>query len=65
MTSSNDEVRLKAAKTWSIWEASTSKLFPNNSLHQFNDIKVAEAFARIECHYFINKGFFETDNCFI
>ena len=24
--------------------------------------KKAEAFARIECHYFINKGFFENSN---
>ncbi len=23
---------------------------------------IAQAFARIECHYFINKGFFESDN---
>ena len=30
-------------------------------LHHFIDPKVSEAFARIECHYFINKGFFETD----
>ena len=25
-------------------------------------MKVAEAFARIECHYFINGGFFESEN---
>ena len=25
-------------------------------------IIVAEAFARIECHYFINNAFFKTDN---
>ena len=61
LTSTNDEIRLNAATAWSIWEASTSKLFPSNSLHQFDDLKVAEAFARIECHYFINKGFFESD----
>ena len=23
---------------------------------------IAQAFARIECHYFINKGFFESEN---
>ena len=55
-------VRLQAAKAWSIWESSTSKLIPNEqSLHQFDNTKVAEAFARIECHYFTNGGFFETD----
>ena len=63
LTSDNDKIRLEAAKAWSNWEASTSKLFPNkSSLHQFNDSKIAEAFARIECHYFINKGFFESDS---
>ena len=60
LTSNNKSVRLEAAKSWSVWEASTSKLFPSDlSLHQFDEPKVAEAFARIECHYFINRGFFE------
>ena len=27
LTSSNDDVRIEAAKAWSVWEASTSKLF--------------------------------------
>ena len=62
LTSTNKLQREKAALRWSIWEASTSKLIPSEkSLHQFDDIKVAEAFARIECHYFINKGFFKED----
>ena len=62
LTSSDESVRLQAAKAWSIWESSTSKLIPNEqSLHQFDNTKVAEAFARIECHYFTNGGFFETD----
>ena len=62
LTSDDESVRLEAAKAWSIWEASTSKLLPsNNSLHQFDNPKVAEAFARIECHYFKNDGFFESD----
>ena len=62
LTSNNESIRLEAAKTWADWEASTSKIFPSNvSLHKFDDLKVAEAFARIECHYFINGGFFESD----
>ena len=28
----------------------------------FENEKIAEAFARIECHYFINGGFFESEN---
>ena len=62
LTSSDEAIRKEAAKAWSIWEASTSKLFQSiNSLHHFEDVKVAEAFARIECHYFINGGFFESE----
>ena len=62
LTSKNYQIRIKAAKAWSKWEASTSKLIYNKkSLHQFNNEKIAEAFARIECHYFINKGFFKSD----
>ncbi len=62
LTSNEVSVRIEAAKAWSIWEASTSKLFQSEEyLHSFEDAKVAEAFARIECHYFTNGGFFDTD----
>ena len=62
LTSEDENVRIEAAKAWSIWEASTSKLLQSEDfLHQFEEPKVAEAFARIECHYFINSGFFKTD----
>ena len=62
LTSNNKSKMQQAALRWSIWEASTSKLLPKkSSLHTFDDIKVAEAFAKIECHYFINKGFFKED----
>tara|TARA_B100000745_G_scaffold54011_1_gene32048 strand:- start:183 stop:1130 length:948 start_codon:yes stop_codon:yes gene_type:complete len=62
LTSNDDSVRIEAAKAWSIWEASTSKLIQSDeSIHAFEDAKVAEAFARIECHYFTNRGFFDTD----
>ena len=62
LTGDDKEKRYEAAKAWSIWEASTSKLIQNpKSLHHFEDNEVADIFARIECHYFINKGFFEYD----
>ncbi len=62
LTSKHETTRLNAAKSWAAWELNTSKLLPNNnSLHSFDDPKAAEAFARIECHYFINGGFFKTD----
>jgi proline iminopeptidase len=63
LTSNNDELRQKAAKAWSIWEASTSKLIQNKNLIQdFSNEKFAQAFARIECHYFVNKGFFPKED---
>lgn len=62
LTGDDKQARFQAAKAWSIWEASTSKLIQNEkSLHHFEDDDVADIFARIECHYFINKGFFEYD----
>ncbi|ELS03313.1 proline iminopeptidase [Xenococcus sp. PCC 7305] len=63
LTSSDRNIRLEAARAWSIWEASTSKLIPSaKSIKRFGEAEFAEAFARIECHYFINKGFFATEN---
>ena len=62
LTSDDQSVRVKVAKAWSKWEASTSKLYPSDySLHHFDDPRVSEAFARIECHYFLNRGFFKSD----
>jgi len=63
LTSPDLDTRLTAAKAWSIWEASTSKLLPDAGLQaRFGESQFADAFARIECHYFINRGFFETDD---
>lgn len=63
LTSPDPQVRSRAARAWSIWEASTSKLIQDPGLMQsFGQAHFAEAFARIECHYFINKCFFEQDD---
>lgn len=61
LTHSDRAVQLEAARAWSIWEASTSKLIPDESLvDRFGEESFAIAFARIECHYFMNGGFFDT-----
>lgn len=60
LTHDDPEVRIPAARAWATWEASTSKLIPNDSLVQsFEDAKFAEAFARIEAHYFVHGGFLD------
>jgi proline iminopeptidase len=66
LTSEDEAVRLEAARAWSIWEGSTSKLLPDPALiDHFADPHMALSLARIECHYFINNSFFETDNYLI
>jgi proline iminopeptidase len=66
LTSEDRQIQLEAARAWSIWEASTSKLFVDaNLIEKFGEDLFAAAFARIECHYFINKGFLETENYLI
>lgn len=63
LTSSDTNIRLAAARAWSIWEASTSKLLQDPDLmSKFGEDEFASAFARIECHYFVNHGFFETED---
>jgi proline iminopeptidase len=62
LTSEDPKVMRQAAKTWSIWEGATSFLRLNpDYVAKFQEDDYAAAFARIECHYFINNGFFKTD----
>jgi proline iminopeptidase len=66
LTNVDAAVRLEAARAWSIWEGSTSKLFFDPAMiEKFSDAEFALAFARIECHYFMNNAFFPTDNYLI
>jgi proline iminopeptidase len=66
LTSDDEVIRLEAARAWSVWEGSTSKLFPDPSLvEKFDEAHMALALARIECHYFVNNAFFDTDNYLI
>ncbi|HKY28885.1 MAG TPA: prolyl aminopeptidase [Pyrinomonadaceae bacterium] len=66
LMSDDESVRLEAARAWSIWEGSTSKLFPDpNLIDQYGEPHKALSLARIECHYFVNNIFFDTDNYLI
>jgi proline iminopeptidase len=63
LTSPDRRVRRKAARAWSIWEGSTSKLLFDPALvKKFGGGRFADAFARIEAHYFVNRGFMKPDD---
>ena len=53
---------LTCARAWSQWEGSTLSLLPDGKrVADFGGDHFALAFARIECHYFRNGGFFAHD----
>jgi len=63
LTGPDEEERLKAAKAWSRWEGATVSLMPSEErVQSFSSDAFALAFARIECHYFVNAGFFDRDD---
>ena len=63
LTSDDPAVRLAAAQAWSTWEARTSKLLVSEEMiRKYEADAFALAFARIECHYFIHRGFFQRDD---
>jgi proline iminopeptidase len=63
LTSRNRTTRLRAARAWAIWEAATSFLRTNeDNLARWNEEEFAVAVARIECHYFVNKGFMQRED---
>jgi proline iminopeptidase len=63
LTSPDEAVRLAAARAWSVWEASTSLLRQDEAfIRSHEDAHFALSFARIENHYFVHGGFFNTDD---
>jgi proline iminopeptidase len=63
LTSPNRVTRVRAARAWSVWEAATSFLQVNESnIEQWGEEDFAVAVARIECHYFVNKGFMRRED---
>jgi proline iminopeptidase len=60
LTSDSRATLLEAARAWSIWEGALSYIRMNPGyVKKFGDADFAAAFARIECHYFVNGGFLE------
>ncbi|MDP1629962.1 MAG: prolyl aminopeptidase [Caulobacter sp.] len=62
LTHSDRKVQAEAAAAWSQWEGDTISIRgPEARPPKFNEVDFAIAFARIECHFFANKGFFPED----
>jgi len=60
LTSADGDVRRAAAREWTLWEMGTSKLIPDTKyMDKADNLDFAAAFARIECHYFVNGIFLE------
>jgi proline iminopeptidase len=60
----NDQrAALAAARAWSVWEASASFLYSNgDNIKKWGEDHFALAVARIECHYFVNRGFLRSES---
>jgi proline iminopeptidase len=63
LNSGDPERERELARTWSVWEGATSSLLANPEREQaFGADGFAPALARIETHYFVNRGFFESED---
>ncbi|MCX5513341.1 prolyl aminopeptidase [Kaistia algarum] len=63
LTGDDEATRLSAARAWSMWEGGALSLLPDPSrVAAFGSPYYALAFARIECHYFVHRGFFDRDD---
>ncbi|XXG56818.1 hypothetical protein AAC387_Pa03g4134 [Persea americana] len=63
LNAQNLETQYAAAKIWTKWEMMTAHLLPNDeNIKKGDSDTFSLAFARIENHYFINKGFLPTDS---
>ncbi|NNF53298.1 MAG: prolyl aminopeptidase [Acidimicrobiales bacterium] len=63
LNSDDPAVVSAAAAAWSAWEGSTLSLLPRPDLVEtFTDHHLAVSLARIESHYFVNGGWFESED---
>ncbi|MDC0717146.1 prolyl aminopeptidase [Nannocystis bainbridge] len=62
LTSNDPRVRVEAARAWSLWESRVAALHPDPDVEMHCDnTDFTLAFSRIECHYFVNKGFLNSE----
>ena len=63
LTHTDRRVQIEAARAWSVYEGSTLSLYQDHErLKLFASDTYAIAFARIECHYFVNAGFLKRED---
>jgi proline iminopeptidase len=63
LTHTDRRIQAEAATAWSQWEGDTISIRgPEARPSKFNEVDFAIAFARIECHFFANGGFFDSEN---
>jgi proline iminopeptidase len=63
LTSDDAATRNTAARAWATWEGATSFLRTNSTyIAKFENVDYAAAFASIEAHYFVNRGFMDSDD---
>ena len=62
LTGDDPKERARAARAWSLWECRVATLMPDPDLvRHCEETSLTLAFARIECHYFVNAGFLKSD----
>lgn len=60
LTSDDSTTRLEAARKWATWENATSKLYlDDENVKKGDDDQWSLAFARIESHFFHNRGWMD------
>ena len=58
LTGADRDVAIAAARAWATWEGSTAYLITDEeNVRKWGEDQFALAVARIECHYFVNRGF--------
>jgi proline iminopeptidase len=63
LTHPDRRIQIEAARAWSVYEGSTLALHQDaERLKLFASDSYAIAFARIECHYFMHRGFLRRDD---
>ena len=63
LTGDDKAAQIECARAWTNWEDLTISLWPEPDPDANADVDLfALAFARIECHYFINGGYFDPDD---